>query len=85
MKNMKNLMFAILLLLIMLLGMVVTYIFLQSKETKICYPHTCCEYIFTVDGTDSINKYTIYDQYHNVVALNILQNQLDSVINLDNQ
>ena len=41
------------------------------------------EYIMMVDGTDSANKYIIYDNNHNYVGT-APSTQLDSLINSDN-
>lgn len=41
------------------------------------------EYTFDVDGTDSVNIYTIYDADHNKIGV-VKPNQLDSLIDADN-
>lgn len=41
------------------------------------------EYIMMVDGTDSANKYIIYDNNHNYIGT-VPSTQLDSLINSDN-
>ena len=56
--------------------------FLGSKpKTSQLYEY---EYIMTVDGTDSVNRYSIYDNVHNFVG-NVTADKLDSLINADNQ
>lgn len=55
------------------------------QETRVITPLQDYEYSFTVDGTDSTLLYTIYDFEHNIIATDITQNQLDSVINCDNE
>jgi len=44
-----------------------------------------CDYHFTVDGTDSTLRYTIYTSDSVMIAADILASQLDSVINVDNE
>ena len=44
-----------------------------------------CDYHFTVDGTDSTLRYTIYTRDSVMIAADILASQLDSVINVDNE
>jgi len=44
-----------------------------------------CDYHFTVDGTDSTLRYTIYTSDSVMIAADILASELDSVINLDNE
>lgn len=43
------------------------------------------DYHFTVDGTDSTLRYTIYTSDSVMIAADILASQLDSVINVDNE
>jgi hypothetical protein len=43
------------------------------------------DYHFTVDGTDSTLRYTIYTSDSVIIAADILASQLDSVINVDNE
>ena len=51
---------------------------LQPYVTKMSY-----EDVIDVDGTDSINTYTIYDADHQEIGV-VKANRLDSLINADN-
>ena len=70
------------LLSVMMLLIVTCIIFMKRTPEK--PPIHDYEYIMLVDGTDSINVYTIYDNEHKIIGT-VKSNKLDSLIDNDNQ
>lgn len=83
----KDLKVAIMLIGLCIVGLIVILVLtVPSKRTvEEVKKNHWYDYIIEVDGEDSIPKYDIFDNDHNLIATGLKSTQIDSVIIKDNE